>query len=422
MPDNSPGLRLEYRSPLDPSQLTPELKRLRGILVAVLLVCTASMVVGSLMMMGISSWHDVLQAWQSKASHSRSMGELFGKQGAAFDAMALFPLGVPILFGLLAWGVVAAQKRSYLLVTDEAIDCRYPLPFGLDRVLGFHWRVPFKRIKQIEYFTHPMQPIAVSLNTLCLRIDLGRGAVRYVRPGNWYRPGQAMLPPVQPASPPSRFSSPFQTWAEPDNQIRLYAAATRLPLITELRARGYTLLPPNPTEARSHDLFASRNVKRGIVGGLGLVIGAMLLIALRPTIHLQTLPPGSAIALCAALAGALCFWAAGREAPQPSHAHRLVGGLVLAAGTAFALPQATLLLNGLASGPYTAQVYEVSKGKLLPIDAPNLKPILLPGKQSRFGFLEEGSRLTMQIRTGRLGLLEYDDSALRAEADRLGIR
>lgn len=421
MPNNPAGLLLEFRSPLDTSQRTPELKSLRWVIVGMLLVCVVSMIAGSLMMMGIGTWHDFQQALQQKASHSRSMSELFAKQGAAFDAMALLPLGIPVLLGLLVWAATAVQKRSTLLISDEAIACRYPLPWGLDRFLGLDWRIPFTRIQNIAY-GNPMHPAAVSLNTLCLRIDLGRGSVRYLRPGNWYRPGQAMLPPVQPVSPPGRFSSPFQVWAEPENQIRLYAAATRLPLIVELRARGYSLLPPSPTEARSHDLFASRNVKRGIVGGLGLVITTMLLMAARPTIHLQTLPSGGVVLLCALMAGGLCAWAANREAPPANLAHRVVASLILAGGTAFALPQATLLVNGVVSGPYRAQVYEVSKGQLLPVDAPQLTPISLPGKQSRFGFLEEGAHLTLQIRTGRLGLLEYDDSALRDEADRLGIR
>lgn len=421
MPNDTTGHRLEFRSPLAPSQLTPELRRLRWVLVGGGIVCGIGLLAGSLMMMGIGSWQDLVLAWHSKASHSRSMRELFAKQGAAFDAMALLPLGLPILFSLLAWGIVAVQKRSYMLITDDAIACRYPLPWGLNHFLGLDWRIPFTRIQHIAY-GNPMHPTAVSLNTLCLRIDLGRGSFRYLRPGNWYRPGQAMLPPVQPVSPPGRFRSPRQIWADPENQIRLYAAATRLPLITELRTRGFAVQPPCPDEARRHDLFASPAVKRGIVLGLGLVVGAMLLMSIRPTLHLQTGPSAGVLLLAALLAGGLCAWVASLEAPLPNLAHRVAASVVLAAGTAFALPQLTLLLNGIASGPYRAQLYEVGTGQLLPVDAPQLTPISLPGKQSRFGFLKEGSRLSVQIRTGRLGLLEYDDSALRAEADRLGIR
>lgn len=421
MSNRPAGLLLEFRSPLDASQHTPEQRRLRGVIVGMLIICLAGMAAGSLMMMGIGSWQDFQQALQQKASHSRSMSELLSKQGAAFDAMALLPLGVPVLLGLLVWAATAVQKRSTLLITDDAIACRYPLPWGLDRFLGLDWRIPFARIQHIAY-GNPMLPAAVSLNTLCLRIDLGRGSVRYLRPGNWYRPGQMMLPPVQPVSQPGRFSSPRQIWAEPENQIRLYAAATRLPLIAELRTRGFAMQPPGPAEASRHDLFASRNVKRGIVGGLSLVIGAMVLMTARPTIHLQSLPSTSVILLCALLAGGLCAWAASREAAPVSPAHRVIASLILAAGSAFALPQATLLANGIGSGPYRAQLYEVGTGKLLPVDAPQLTPISLPGKQSRFGFLEKGRRLTLQIREGRFGLLEYDDSALRAEADRLGIR
>jgi len=397
-----------------------EQKHLHSLIVVAAVVV---MLLSSMWMMGIENWTDFQTAWLARAQPSDAAGSFFTRQGPVWDPTAFLPSLFALIFGLALWGLLLAQRRCTLRLDTDSLTQSCDLPFGLGRFTPYHWTVPLPDICAIEYFRNPVQPVSPSIYMVTLQIKRGQGKARVIAPAHWYHQGEAAQPAPRPMSQAKLFTNPSTTWALPENQAIMRQAVANLPLAKALRERGFEISKPDFNDsARDQNFFSSPSVKYAIVIGAGLVLLTLFLMISRPYQHLQSLPSiWAVIASCIAVL-AIFLLASKKESPPPVVVHKVVAGLSLVAGITMAAPPLVLLVNGLGIESSHIQEYVVHKGLLEPVNAPDLGLIELPGKQGRIGFLREGSRLSLNVKRGRLGLLEYDDTPLREEADKQNIQ
>lgn len=386
-------------------------------------IMIALLLLSSFWMMGIENLDDFRQALAIAASGSGASQQLIDeaqqvRQPEWKPGLLVLPLGYLLMAALVPWLERCVKRRYFMILEEGTLTQTHRALWGKGSQ-RMDWQIPLREIAAAEITAGPLSPLPWMMQLHVTRLN---GIEHKIDIANWFKLGGDCLPPLKPVGGTGFFHSPMGLWMKPENQKLLAEAAMELPLVRALRERG-VVVSAMLNDARPNDLFASRAVKLGICAGLGLVVLALALMVTR--MHprfIDGVPlwvyPGVAVALILAY-----LRVASTDEWRPPVAHHFIGFTLLAAGASIAVSPLALLINGLGVPALELQAFVVRDGHLEARDAPlGAERIELPGKQSRSAWLKEGTEVRLEVKQGRLGLWEYDDTPLRDAADVQGIR
>ncbi|MES2933940.1 MAG: hypothetical protein V4805_10695 [Pseudomonadota bacterium] len=422
----------EYRSATKHHAVDPLKKRIFWLSLLALTVIAAVMAIHILQLAGIANWNDLQQHFLPKSStavsashvdssaHRAVESALVEQQGTNARLRGNFlPLSIYLLIACaLVWLEKAASKRSALALTDQTLSRHFQLPFNLNTAFPLSWQIGLHDITSAELILPTMFGAIPVPAKVRLRVHHRGGPAQTLFPAMWFVPGSQPRPRLMPSETPSLFANPFRLWRRPENQAIAHAALTDFPLVHALRAHGIGV-----SESHSHiasqNLFASRSVKLGLLVALGLVIATIGLMIVRKNQHLQYDFPRW-LDLSVGTAAFIAFWLMShRDTPPALTSTRAFGALCFAVGVAVSAQQIVLLVNGLGLGAEQAQTFEVRGGNLQALPSQSaIGTIVLAGNHGRAPWLQDGTKLTLTVQRGRLGLWEFDDAPLRRLPDR----
>ncbi|PRC92423.1 hypothetical protein S2091_2798 [Solimicrobium silvestre] len=334
------------------------------------------------------------------------------------------------------WWVYILPTSYSLTLTDDELISNHQLPFGLNALIPaispFNWHISLHDITAVELIQIPLFGKAMQRLTtptfafVRLRISQRSGPVRTINPAMWVVPGSLGRTPLKPVGKRDLladfFSNVANRWLKPENQAILRAGLLDLPIAHALSERGVTMSEAAPHNIKEHDLFACRSIKFGIITALTLSSAALGILLLCKYQHLKfDFPLSLHLLICTTILCAF-FLLNQNDKSRPPLLHTVLTALCLVGSMAIGAQPIAMFLNGFGVTSNQSQDFVIRAGKLEPIaNFSGIGSIKLPGKESRQGWLQSGTKVTLKVTQGHFGLWEYNDEPLRQLVDAQGI-
>jgi hypothetical protein len=343
---------------------------------------------------------------------------------------------IGFLFYCVVGLVVIAVSHLYKICCRLSLDGRWlrfssGLPF-VSQWLDWALDLDAIRSQQLEFRVAPNPGGAQALRFYALTWTTSNRALgataRFLRPANWYLPGEVEIRPVSGAG--------FVLWNSEKAKMALRKRLEGLPLVQALSQRGIVL--PSATSKPAVvgiDLMSKTRMKVAVYGFFGLLLLAVVsMLAMRDQYYFAP-PPITAWLAVGSLAGfCMLVWLWGEVATEPTghgrvvdsnatpditqtglHATQVVLAALVGLAAGLCAPFLTLAYANLVQTPQ-AQLFALRKSpmELVPQSTDAVPTIRQLAATEYWQSLKEGDAVTLPIRRGAFGLWwQFDASAVR---------